>query len=119
MTILVDGTVYTVVDDVDFIDLQILMADGVTPRSLGSATDIIVRLENITDNSLITFTEASGKVEITDEDEGIIRIKQDGTEYSQQSEYSYYVDIIDALGPHAVPMRQELRPRWIVAAKIG
>jgi hypothetical protein len=119
MAILVDGTVYTVVGDQDYIDLQILMADGISPRSLGSATDIKVRLINDVDGSTIVFSILSGaKVEIIDSDNGKIRIKQDGTEYSQQSTYTYYVDIVDAIGPHAVPMRQDLRPKWIVAAKI-
>jgi hypothetical protein len=119
MAIVVNGTVYTVVGDVDYIDLQILMADGVTPRSLGSATNIKVRLRNIVDDSTIVFSILNGaKVQIIDSDNGKIRVKQDGNEYSHQSEYRYYVDIIDALGPHAVPMRQDLRPPWIVAAKI-
>jgi hypothetical protein len=120
MAIVVDGTVYTVVGDVDFIDLQILNADGVTPRSLVGHTDIKVRLLNDVDSTTIIFTESGGKVEVLDSGEdGEIRIKQDGNEYTQQSLYTYYVDIIDSLGPHAVPMRQELRQKWHVAAKIG
>lgn len=119
MAILVNGTVYTVVGDTDPIDLQILQADGVTPRSLAGHTNIKVRLKNDADNSVIVFTKDGGKITVLDEDEGEIRVIQAGSEYTQQSVYTYYVDIIDSAGSHIVPKRQELRPKWNVAAEIG
>ena len=118
MAIIVDGTVYTVVGDQDFIDLQILLADGVTPRDLTERTGLKVRLLHITDGTTIIFTEGP-KLVVTDQVNGEIRIKQAVDEYSQQAEYRYYVDVIDSVGSHAVPTREDLRPKWIVAPKTG
>jgi hypothetical protein len=117
MAVLVDGTVYTVVGSQDFIDLKVLDADGVTSRSLAGRTNLHVRLINTVDNTTIIFTEGP-KLEVTDEDEGELRIKQAADEYSQEGNYKYYVDIVDSIGSHPVPMREDLWPKWIVAPRI-
>ncbi len=120
MAALVDGTVYTVVGDQDYIDLQIVQADGVSPRDLAGNTNIKVRLLQIVDKTTIIFDIiGNSKVEVLDEANGQIRIKQAGDEYTQQAEYTYYIDVIDNIGSHAIPMKEELRQKWFVAPKIG
>jgi hypothetical protein len=118
MAILLNGTVYTVVGDQDFIQLQIFEANGTTPQSLVGRTGLKVRLFKKTDGSNVVFTEGP-KLVVTDEDEGKITIKPALDEFTQEGSYVYYVDIIDSIGAHAVPKKEESRPLWIVAPKIG
>ncbi len=113
----VNGDVEIKAGSEDYIDLQLLQDDGVTPVDLSAATSVELRLRNTADQVIKTFAtiDASPKLFIIDAAQGKIQLRQKAVDFPGAAIFEYYIVINDAIGAHPVPDGDKLYSLRVVA----
>lgn len=105
----VNGNITIRVGSEDYVDIQLLQEDGVTPIDLTVATKAVMKLVDLDGNiKKFATNDPSPKLFFDDiRTTGKLQLRQTGSDFSAAAAWRYYVEIWDSVGLHPVPERKE------------
>jgi hypothetical protein len=103
---LVEGDVTIRVGSEDYVDLQLLQDDGVSPVNISGATKVELRLRSRDGEETIkkfADDDVPQKLYVTDAEQGEIQLRQVAADFATIMDYDFFVVITDSIGNHPVP----------------